>query len=106
MMETLIKAVLQLTQNQRALQACVWTTCLAPLSWVPITAAKNEGILYSKTVAEMGRGHGMGPPHAHVIKAFVVAMIEAEEEKRTRKKERRRRRKGRRERQGCKASSP
>ena len=73
MLEVLVKAVLQVSQQSRAMAACLWTTFVVPLSWGAVKAAQMEAKRYSKVVEETGRGHRLGPPHPHVLRAFVEA---------------------------------
>ena len=75
-MITLVKAVLQCQQQNRSMASCLWVTCLVPHSWKAIAAGKAEAMQYTKAVEEKGRGHGMGPPHPHILRAFLQAAIE------------------------------
>ena len=75
-MITLVKAVLQCQQQNRSMASCLWVTCLVPHSWKAIAAGKAEALQYTKAVEAKGRGHGMGPPHPHILRAFLQAAVE------------------------------
>ena len=75
-MITLVKAVLQTQQQSRAMASCLWVTCLVPNSWKAVTAGKEEAQQYTKAVEAKGRGHGLGPPHPHILRAFLQAAVD------------------------------
>ena len=75
-MITLVKAVLQTQQQSRAMASCLWVTCLVPNSWKAVTAGKEEAQQYTKAVEAKGRGHGLGPPHLHILRAFLQAAVD------------------------------
>ena len=80
-MITLVKAVLQTQQQSRAMASCLWVTCLVPHSWKAIKAGKDEAQQYTKAVEAKGRGHEMGPPHPHILRAFLQAVVEIPQKK-------------------------
>ena len=76
----LLKSVLQVSQGQRHLAGCLWTTCLVPYSWAAVQAARLEAKNYAARVQEAGKSHGYGPPHPHILRAFAEKAMERVEE--------------------------
>ena len=76
-MITLVKAVLQCQQQSRAMASCLWVTCLAPHSWKATKAGTDEAQQYKQAAEAKGRGHEMGPPHPHILRAFLQAVVDS-----------------------------
>lgn len=70
---------LQLAHQQRLLTASSWVTVLLPSRSSFATGAAKGGKEYADKVAEGGRGHGLGPPHPHVLMSAMDAAKEDEE---------------------------
>ena len=62
LLTVLIKAVLRVNQQSRAMAACLWTTCIVPLSWAAVQEGRKEAKIYAKHIEEKGKKHGLGPP--------------------------------------------
>ena len=45
-----------------------------------ISKSKKEAQRYTKAMAEAGRGHQLGPPHAHIVRTLLATAISMHEE--------------------------
>lgn len=73
----LLKQTLRLSQVQRQLEATVRDTWLLPSSSGAVKAGMAAGAEYDRLVREEGAAHGRGPPHPHILMAFVEAAATA-----------------------------
>ena len=71
LMTVVLKTILQLCQNNRHMSSCMWTTFLVPIVWKAVLEGKAEAKSYQKAVEDQGKGHTLGPPHPHILRAFV-----------------------------------
>ena len=71
LMSLVLKSILQQQQKMRDIEGVVFSVFIAPEEDEVIKAATRQGRLYSKKVEEMGKGHGLGPPHLFVMSAII-----------------------------------
>lgn len=70
-MGLLTKLVLQQAQAVRALNSAVFTTYILDASLPSVSAAQSAARKYSEEVMRIGKGHTLGPPHSHIVAAFL-----------------------------------
>ncbi len=84
MINVLLKANLQVSQNQRATAGAVFTTtCIIADKCEPAAEAIEAGTECNNKVSEIGSGHRLGPPHTFQAEAFVEKFVTLAEEKQT-----------------------
>ena len=66
-----LKSVLQQQQKMRDVEGVIFTVFEAPEEDEVVKAGARQGKLYSKKVEELGKGHGLGPPHLFVMAAII-----------------------------------
>ena len=64
---TIQKLVLQNSHRVRELISSTWIAIVMPAAMCIIAAAQTEGKLYADKVKELGKGHGLGSPHTHIL---------------------------------------
>ena len=70
------KLGLNLAQRQRQLEASTYDFALVPQTSAVAAAGLAEGKQYNKKVQELGKGHGLGSPHTHVIIEMLEKAVE------------------------------
>lgn len=67
----LTKLVLQQAQMVRSLNSAIYTTFILDASVPSIVEAQSAARKYSEEVTRVGKGHTLGPPHSHIVAAFL-----------------------------------
>ena len=72
----LLKSHLQLHQQQRALAAGLWVTCLVSSQTALCKLSDGAGRKYDEEVKKQGPGHTLGSPHTHKVMAAWEGMAQ------------------------------
>ena len=70
------KLGLNLAQRQRQMEASCYDFALAPHASDVAGAGLSEGKSYNKKVQELGKGHGLGSPHTHIVMDMMEKAVE------------------------------
>ena len=68
------KLSIQTSQTTRQLVGSLWATYLLPPTAPHALAGLEAGQNYNKQVMKKRKGHGLGPPHPHVVAAVLEAI--------------------------------